>query len=109
MQAELTDERIAEMMTAGKWKLPEHEKILETLERDDQLKQILPYIQEVQGGFKEGLFPSSSFATCPFPVLFGRPPVSDDIFRFRSLRVVFPSSSLAIFPFRVLFVRPFSL
>ena len=64
MQAELTDERIAEMMTAGKWKLPEHEKILETLERDDQLKQILPYIQEVQGGFKEGLFPSSSFATC---------------------------------------------
>ena len=53
MQAELTDERIAEMMTAGKWKLPEHEEILETLERDDQLKQILPYIQEVQGGFKE--------------------------------------------------------
>ena len=29
VQAELTDERIAEMMTAGKWKLPEHEKILE--------------------------------------------------------------------------------
>ena len=54
MQVELTDERIAEMMTAGKWKLPPHEDIVDTLERDDQLQEILSYIQEVRGGFKEG-------------------------------------------------------
>ena len=53
LQVELTDERIAKMMTVDKWKLPSHEKILETLERDHQLKQIVTYIQEVQGGVKD--------------------------------------------------------
>ena len=64
MQVELTDDRITEMMLAGNGSCPSMRRFLRPW--SDQLKQILSYIQEVQGGFKEGKdkFPLLGTAFC---------------------------------------------
>ena len=59
LQVEVTDETIQQMVSAGTWKLPDHEATLEVLEREQQLKSITDYIQKVQKGEKDAksIFP----------------------------------------------------